>query len=273
MIEVNILRDSICESGNRLTTFVATYPRFILAEINTHRALTRNTASSRAIPSRKVRDAVWRTPVVPEFWGRNQPGMQATKELEGWRLWCAQKVWSASRLPNLMASLILDKLGVHKQIANRILEPHLYVTSIITATEYDNFFKLRAHPDAQPEIKAVAESMQMLYNSNAPEWLWDHEWHRPLVDKEDLSMLRLVSSSEAEAQRSLSLVSVARCARISYTNHDKKVPMSKDIELCNKLSSGGHWSPFEHIARPSGDNKFYRNFRGYKQLRTYMDQQ
>jgi hypothetical protein len=49
-----ILADSISPDGVRLTTLEVVMPRIVLAEFNTHRMLSRNSASSRAIPIEKM---------------------------------------------------------------------------------------------------------------------------------------------------------------------------------------------------------------------------
>ena len=53
-IKAVIAADSINVKGKRITTFIVTMPRIVLAELNTHRVFSRNSASSRAIPFTKM---------------------------------------------------------------------------------------------------------------------------------------------------------------------------------------------------------------------------
>ena len=64
-IEAKIVADSIYKQGQRLTTFTVVFPRFILAELNTHRMLSRNSASSRARPFQAMLNDVRKDPFVP----------------------------------------------------------------------------------------------------------------------------------------------------------------------------------------------------------------
>src|SRR5271154_1670749 len=155
-----ILTSKNAETGVSLYTFLLTYPRVILSEVNTHRALSRNTASSRAIPSWKQRSRVLAIPFVPVSIGKNQKGMQAGEELGGWRRAVAINTWKLARYPNVLASYILDKVGAHKQVVNRIVEPWTFPQQVVTCTDLKNVFKLRNHKDAEPHFQIVAKQMQ-----------------------------------------------------------------------------------------------------------------
>ena len=158
-ISARVVADSISPSGKRITTFVLTYPRFIHAEFMTHRVFSRNAASSRAIPARKIRASVRREPALPVYWGANQAGMQAEAELKGLKLFFVKLLWLKAMYLMLLFNWLFEKLGLHKQIANRALEPWFNITVVCTSTEWSNFYHLRNHPKAQPEIKALAEAM------------------------------------------------------------------------------------------------------------------
>jgi hypothetical protein len=132
--------------------------------------------------------------------------------------------------------------GYHKQIVNRILEPFAHIKVVCTSTEWVNFFNLRLHEDSQPEIQALADSMSTVMRQSEPKELKLGEWHIPYV-KEDENM------SWDDAIK----CSVARCARVSYLNHDNSNPdIEKDISLHDKLvaSKPRHGSPAEHQATP-----------------------
>jgi hypothetical protein len=262
--KVKILADSIGPNNIRLTTWELTYPRFVHAELMTHRLFSRNSASSRAIPTKKLMNQIRKDPAMPVWWGKNQSGMQARVVLTGWRLFLVRKTWLFARWPALFFAWLLTKLGLHKQISNRILEPWMFITVICTATEWDNWFKLRCHPDAQPEIGWVATEMKRQYDINIPRVLSSGEWHMPLIDFDD----ELVDD-----KFDLRKVSVGRCARVSYLTHDGKRDLSEDIKLADRLGQSGHWSPFEHVAEANeiNDLTWSGNLRGWKQYREMVD--
>lgn len=228
-IEATIVADSVSEIGHRLTTFVLTYPRMIHAELMTHRMLSRNSSSSRAIPVSKMVERVQNNPAMPEYWGKNQAGMQAAEELEGDAREYAINLWKSARDAAVLATGGLVELGVHKQIANRILEPWHHITVIVTATSWENFFTLRCHKDAQPEFRILAELMAEKFKTSEPKLLDANkeEWHLPFVserEREELSNIHQIKCS------------VARCARSSYLNHDGSNPdLGKDLALHDKL--------------------------------------
>jgi hypothetical protein len=234
-----ILLDSLAPSGHRLTTLEITFPRFVLAEFNTHRQLSRNSASSRAIPVERMLQRVMEDPVLPVWWGRNQKGMQAEGEIEPAERGSAIATWLCCRDDAVKHVKHLLALDVHKQIANRLLEPWLWHTVIVTATEWQNFFALRCHPDAQPEMRRIAEMMRNLYYSQEPQRVPAGWWHLPLTG---------FPGDEALDGDDLRKVSMARCARVSYLTHDGTRDVEADLALCERLVSAGHLSPSEHQA-------------------------
>ena len=141
-----------------------------------------------------------------------------------------------------MARRLLE-LGVHKQITNRLLEPFMWHTVICTATEWENFFNLRCHPMAQPEIRRIAEMMRQAYNESFPTPTVYGQWHLPLIDWDD-------HVDQNIAEDDLPWVSAGRCARVSYLTHDGKRDPQADIDLAKRLQVSGHMSPFEHVAMP-----------------------
>ena len=280
-IEAKIIEDSINENGNRLTTFVLKYPRFILAELNTHRVFSRNSASSRAIPLKKMIEQVRDDPVFPVFWGKNQPGMQSKEELTGEELRFAKTIWLKARDEAVKSAQQFAVIEVHKQIANRILEPWMWTYTVLTATDFSNFYSLRLHPDAQPEIKVLAEKMLEAHENSKPRLVLGtgacdlddfYDWHLPFVTAEERKKHSTVD---------LLKFSVARCARVSYANHEGTVDLDKDRSLHDKLVESGHMSPSEHQAIPNLIGKFANttskympiregNFVGWKQYRKFI---
>lgn len=270
MYSANILLDSISPTDHRLTTFELKYPRFVHSELLTHRVFSRNSSSSRAVPIEKMIDRVMADPVMPVHWGSNKPGMQAGDKLHPREVGLAANQWLMARVDAVQHARQLSALGVHKQIVNRLLEPWMYITVILSGTSFGNFFNLRCHPDAQPEIKKIADMARDLYYSSEPRPLAYGQWHMPLLpDRHKLE-------EDEFSLDDLRKISVGRCARVSYLTHDGKRDPQKDIELCDRLISSGHWSPFEHVARPykpgldDAELAYRSNFTGWVQYRKYF---
>jgi thymidylate synthase ThyX len=265
-----VLLDSISPAGIRLTSMEARYPRFIHAELLTHRNFSRNSSSSRAVPIRKMIEAVQRDPAMPVWWGRNQSGMQALEQIDEPTRALAEAEWKLALEDALRHAerLASSDINLHKQLVNRILEPFAWITVIITATEWSNFFTQRTHEDAQPELKHIADLMLERYRESSPRALALGEWHTPLILPDEESALPVDDRLK---------ISVARCARVSYLSHDGARDRAKDIELYEKLVGGGangHWSPFEHIATPLSDaSEWSGNFRGWEQYRKRFAQE
>lgn len=268
MISAEVICDSVSEQGKRLTTFKLRYPKFIHGEFMTHRVISRNASSSRAIPTAKLLEEV-RSDVLragPVFWGKNQSGMQAAEELS--------KVYDSdlNSSPRQRAILLwrraaydaancaeeLLKIGAHKQIVNRLLEPFSHINVVATATEWDNFFGLRLHKDAQPEMRALAIAMWEARKISIPKLLKPGEWHLPFVWQEGGNAILLDdllppgNPLGLTPHEQMIRISVARCARVSYETFEtgKRSTVEEDLKLYERLASSGHWSPFEHQATP-----------------------
>lgn len=261
-IEARIIEDSVTEQGKRLTTFVLKYPRFIHSEVLTHRMLSRNASSSRAIPVEKIIQQVLDDPAMPVYWGKNQKGMQADQELSEEQRSAAERIWLLARDEAVLHARLLVELGVHKQIANRILEPFHHIQVVVSATEWENFFTLRRHKDAQPEFNQLATVMAVQYRLSQPKLLRTGEWHLPFIREDERKQY---------LDEQLIKCSVARCARVSYMNHDGSAPdIQKDFELHDKLvvSRPLHASPAEHQATPAySSSERSGNFVGWYQYR------
>jgi Thymidylate synthase complementing protein len=265
-ISATVICASRATNGVALYTIVCTYPRFILAEVNTHRVLSRNSMSSRAVPVKKVLAQVWSDPMMPVEWGANQAGMQAHTQLTGWRKLAAKLVWKTAAKTACVFAYLFSKIGLAKQVANRLLEPWQAMTTLITATEWENFFLLRDHKDAQPEFRELARMIRLELDRCHIHTLKPGEWHLPFVLDEE--------KSQYDAP-TLIKISAARCARVSYLTHDGENPSKeKDLALFERLvgSVPAHSSPVEHQATPADDAKTYsNNFRGWLQYRALLD--
>lgn len=262
-IAAKIIADSYCpRSQKRIITMELEYPRFIHAEFMTHRMFSRNASSSRAIPVSKMIENIKKDIAMPIHWGQNQPGMQARTELSKDDKQRAVKYWLEACNQALIQAQHMHDIGAHKQIVNRILEPFMHIKVIVTATEWKNFFVLRDHQDAQPEIRELAIQMKKAIDTSVSKPLPDNYWHLPYVDDDDFKAVyehmkkgRITRDEPPMKDQFMMLcaVSAARCARVSYLTHNGQKPtIEQDLELYKKLvmSEPPHMSPCEHQATP-----------------------
>lgn len=250
-IKATILADSITVSGKRITSFELEYPRFIHAEVMTHRQFSRNAASSRAIPASKVIDQVRSNPAMPIYWGSSKPGMQAGDELSD--IIPVKSAWIGAAYNAAESSEQLSNLGLHKQHTNRITEPFQQYKIVLTATEFDNFFYLRSHPDAQPEIRALSDAMYSARQESTPQILSPGEYHLPYVQSHrengELKYYTHSASTFLPLDQALA-ISASACAQVSYRVLDLSLDKALDIYQRLVESKPVHASPFEHQATP-----------------------
>lgn len=255
-ISATVIADSIA-NGVRLTTLELYYPRFIHAEFLTHRQFSRNASSSRAIPVKRMLEQVENNPAMPIHWGKNQPGMQAREECNealDLRDWddlrdepTREEAWREAAHAAHRVSLEFSRVGYHKQIANRLTEPFQFIKVVVTAAEYDNFFALRLHEASQPEIHELARVMKGAMCQSEPEERSVGEHHLPYIKDGEWHKYDWNPFTSTDAIK----CSVARCARVSYNNHDgSNCDVESDIRLYDQLLEAGHMSPFEHVASP-----------------------
>lgn len=287
-IEAKVIEDSISEAGISLTTFQVKYQRFIHSELMTHRTKSRNASSSRAIPVKKALEAIRNDPAMPVHWGLNEKGMQANTEADAELIAQGQALWKAASESACRFAENMAALGFHKQIVNRLTEPFAHINVVISATQMSNFYALRRHPDAQPEIKVLADAMWEAQEASTPKLLKYGQWHLPYIQPHEWCEY----NDEASGTEILRQVSAARCARVSYMTFDGKPSiLEDDVSLCEKLVGmiPLHASPFEHQAMPDhlvknrrkGIFKFSKhewanpdlhgNFTGWCQNRKMMD--
>lgn len=275
-----VIADSITPDGDRLTTLEVELHRFVLAEFNTHRALSRNSASSRAIPFAKMKQKALETPALPLSWPREQKGMQGGEELSQVDQLVAEFKWLKARDAAVEVAEELHQVGVHKSVINRLLEPFLPHTIIASATDWSGFWEQRCHKDAQPEIRIAAEAMRAAYENSKPTEVFWGNFHLPYVMAEELAAFPLkLHAADGRGYREWELVkynpllkiSAARCARVSYLTHDGVRDLEQDIALFDRLAyhKPAHASPLEHVAAAGVpmSKKIRGNFRGWSQLR------
>ncbi len=275
-ITAQVIADSVSPDGIRLTTFQLRYPKFIHGEFMTHRVFSRNASSSRAIPVERLIQDIVDDPAAPIFWGRNQPGMQSREELTGIERHLAEITWDEARLEAIKNARMMNNAGAHKQIVNRIIEPWCHINVVVTATEWDNFFALRCHADAQPEMRVLAEAIRDARDGSTPILLAPPFWHLPYVAPVEQNRPKSMMVQE------LIKLSVARCARVSYLTHEGKPPdVDADLKLYDRLVSAVplHASPAEHQATPDERGHLtgnwyhsseHANFRGWRQYRKML---
>lgn len=265
-----VIADSISPIGDRVTTLECVMHRFVLAEFNTHRAFSRNSASSRAIPVKKQLERVTTDPAIPLSWPAEQKGMQGGDELPIPAQHKAQLAWLHARNSAVSYVEELVNLGVHKSVTNRLLEPFMWHTVVVTSTEWENFFAQRCSPLAQPEIQAVAYAMRTAINNSEPQLLDYGQFHLPYMDEETRCT---VMDNEKNWSQRLCSISAMRCARTSYLTQDGVRDYHVDLDGYQRLveATPPHWSPLEHPCRPATEEELKRgvpgNLQGWVQLR------
>lgn len=287
-ISAEIVADSINPAGDRVTTFLLTYPRFIHGELMTHRLFSRNSASSRAIPFKTMVESISVDPFIPIAWQRDHKGMQGTEYFEDFEeIYELEKEWLFAREEAVSYAISMNSRGCTKQLVNRLLEPFAWHTVLVTATEYDNFFDLRCpklyhaasgltfnslrdwnsvdneiqwnglscmHPEntsgAEIHIQTLAEAMWDAMNDTAPNILNNDEWHMPFMGNFNTEKLLEMSKGDVnEFEIICRKIATARAARLSYMTFDGEINYEKDIELHDMLLESKHLSPFEHCCK------------------------
>ena len=271
-ITAKIVADSISSvSGDRITTFELEYHRYVHAELMTHRMFSRNAASSRAIPVKNMLELVRNSPAVPIHWGKNQAGMQANEECDeplgfdcelsnGWTStnYLTRDVsWKVGADNAAMLAEKFAEAGYHKQIVNRLVEPFQMIKVVVTATSFDNFFWLRFHEDAQPEIAELARCMLVAYKRSKPQELNTGEWHLPYYAGGYWKRSHPLSDTDDQAQllEDAIKISASCCAQVSYRKNDDSLEKAETVWERLVASQPVHASPTEHQATPM--SKYY----------------
>ena len=261
-ISAKVVCDSISEQGVRLTTFEIEYPRIVMSEFNTHRSVSKNSSSSRAIPVSKMLEHTQTVNLKPVYFGSKKAGMQAGKELVGGDLINAKLFWESALFDAVTWATELDELGVAKEVTNRLVEPFQLVKVVCTATDWDNFFNLRLHPDSDPNICMLAYKMYQAMQESEPVELKVGEWHLPFVDKlldENLNLISYGVSHEDDTYGTMHKpvtleqaikLSAASCASVSYRTEGMTLEKADKIFDMLIKAEVIHASPFEHLATP-----------------------
>jgi len=276
-ISAKIIADSVSPAGKRVTTYELNYPRFVHAEFMTHRLFSRNAASSRAIPVPKMINNIRENTAKPVHWGAHQKGMQADDECynsvendsntfgfgEEFSQPSREQAWDLARNDAIFHANAFHEAGYHKQIVNRLLEPFQFIKVVCTATEYDNFFWLRSHKDAQPEIRELSNCMYKASQESEPTFLRIGEWHVPYYSgnygegvwkasgyyKLSLEMEVLDHKRGFSLQDALK-ISSSCCAQVSYRLTDQSLEKAEMLYSLLVDAKPVHASPFEHQCTP-----------------------
>ena len=244
-ISAQLVKHSLSqESGVRLRTWLLEYPRIIHGELLTHRVFSKNSASSRAIPIDKVIAMVETDPAEPVHWGANQAGMSARVEVEDKE--AARRAWKEASLAAVEQARKLQSLGLHKQVVNRVLEPFQWMRVVLTGTEFENFWWLRDHPDADPTLQRLASLMHEIDKASKPNLLKEGEWHLPFVESSRVNG-RQVFKDGMQLADALKL-SVSLCAQTSFRKQDDSLEKATDLYKRLVESEPCHSSPTEHQA-------------------------
>lgn len=276
-ISAKVIADSMTKAGNRLTTVELRYPRFIHAELMTHRVFSRNASSTRAIPVARQIEEVKNDPAIPIYWSRNQKGMSADDENWGEPIRVAQGIyvprdeaWNSARYDAIRWASRFSEAQYHKQLVNRLLEPFVHINVVVSSTKWNNWDRLRMHRAAEPHIRHLAREIKKARDDSTPAVLADGIWHLPYITEDDMKHPRA-------NWMTLGMVSSMRCARVSYRGFDDRDPdFRKDLEAYQRNlvsvdpEDPPHASPCEHPAMADGDRKFpamWGNFDGFCQFR------
>lgn len=266
-IKATILAHSISIHGQELITWEIEYPRLILAELNTHRELSRNSFSSRAVPFLKMLEQLTGEPVR---FGANQAGMQdkgedytAPVDLQqplGFKhpfQSTPQNAWANAKESAIKFARAFFNAGYHKQVYNRLLEAWQMQKTVLSATQVDNFFWLRDDDAADPTIRELARVMREAKEASTPVTLVSGDWHLPYIDwirgangKQEFVLDNPDGSGFQISLEEAIKISCARCAAVSYRNEG--YDLAKSLEVYDRLvgSERKHASAFEHQATP-----------------------
>lgn len=264
-ISAKVIADSVCKNtGVRLITMELEYPRFIHSELMTHRMFSRNAASSRAIPVERMIENIKARTGMPIHWGKNQAGMSA-KEVHNDGVLVDETLtmnkedaWAVARDRGIDMAHAFHKAGYHKQIVNRLTEPYQMMKTVVSATEWANFFELRLHPDAQPEFQELARVMKLAQDASVPVVLEAGQWHVPYFDQGYFAIdyygqgdwFHTDATGHIWQLGEALAISASCCAQVSYRRLDDSLEKAQMIYDKLITSKPEHASPIEHQATP-----------------------
>lgn len=205
-IQIEVIKNVINKQGDRLFIPLCTFPRIILSEVNTHRMFSRSSASSRAIPAKKMISSVKENTFIPIGFQKQHSGMQGNEYLTLGELEEAVAVWLDAADDAIKNSTKLVDADVTKQINNRVLEAFMYHTALVASTDdgWENFFSLRCpqyhveNVDSASGIyrskKSAAKACSELYgesNLSYEEMMDDEAWRSINKGKAEIHIMTL----------------------------------------------------------------------------------
>lgn len=229
MISTKIVADSKNRQGDRLTTMLITFPRIILAELNTHRMLSKNSASSRAIPFEKMVNAVRSIGFTPIAWQKDHKGMQGTEYFTDPEMLATLDIdWNMAKIDAIERATLLHNSGVTKQYCNRMLEAYMMHTVLISGTEWENFFSLRCpqyqYQSSGPLYRSWNDLVNSIFKSGA---------NRDVIDAlENMSLIDRLKNNTGQAE--IHMMALAESMWDAYNASNPK-----------ELNSGEWHIPFE----------------------------
>ena len=243
-ISAEIVAHSINEQGDELISVLATFPRIILAEVNTHRMLSKNTSSSRAIPFAKMVDTIQNDPFIPIAWQKPHSGMQGSEyATDVVDIAANVSTWLHGRDRAIATAWGLNE-GVTKQLCNRLLEPFMWTTMLITGPKsgWDNFFNLRC-----PSYEVVPNAEDPLMSFRSKQEIFEIS-DGQFDDWTELDWLK-VNKGQAE----IHIMALAECIWDAYNESDPKVltpgewhiPFSDKIQRFANIPLNGQTSSEE----------------------------
>lgn len=254
-VDVKLLQHSCSPDGISMYSFEVEIPRIILAEWNTHGMLNTNAQSSRAVPTKKLIEEVRRNPYMPPYWGKNQKGMQAYEECnEPVKGDSREAFWDICVQTNCVFAEAFEEAGYHKQIVNRVIEPYSHTKLVISGTEWNNFFNLRIHKDAEPNIREMAIKIyELIYKSDGIS-LQNGEWHLPYIEyyEDFYGNISYGFNGSPISLTEAIRISLACVAQVSYRSLNTH-PEAIDRIYNSLFPSNGapiHGSPAQHLATP-----------------------
>lgn len=271
-LEVEVILASIGLDDVPIYTVRMRYPRIIHGEIMTHRKFSRNARSSRAVPVKTMLRECTAMPFIPWHWGANQKGMQAAEECNNSVVfsepnysedfhdddfkdveYTREEAWLRARDAAVDAATAFMDAGYHKQLTNRLLEPFSFIDTLITATDWKNFFWLRDHEDAEPHFRDLARLVEIAIGECHVQTLKPGQWHLPYIEQADYDQALALYGNDFDLYIDwLKKLSSVRCARISYRPFDGNADYEAEMGRYEQLVGNGavHASPFEHQATP-----------------------
>lgn len=263
-------------TGKEVITFELEFWRGVLAEFNTHNALSKNTSSSRAIPVPTMIKQVRENTGMPVRFGAANKGMQDAGEHNDLVI-CTNEmaeslggmypedawVFAANQAADLAQAF--HEAGYAKQICNRLIEPFQNVKMVVTATDLDNFYWLRDHYMADPTIEALAKAMKKSHEESVPTVIAPGEWHVPYYNDGVWKQVQMGPTSDSDGNMTgidiqwntledALAISASCCAQASFRTLNDTIEKAKDIvtklNLGVDLTEPCHASPTEHQCTP-----------------------